>query len=143
MSSSSSTTRSDAAPPVDVARRPRGPFRNHWLVTVWLFLTWVVLLIFGLLSATTPPWLVALSDPSRRVESTDAKNLGDDALRQGNLGLAAAQYQHALKIMPDQGGAIVNLGVVLIRAGRLDEGEKVLRDGLGITHSDVSRGLIL
>ncbi len=143
MSSSSSTTKSDAALPTDGDRPRGGPYRNHVLVTIGLLFTWVVLLFFGLLSATTPPWLVSLSDPGRRVESTDAKNLGDDALRQGNLGLAAAQYQHALKIRPDEGGAIVNLGIVLIKAGRVDEGERVLRDGLKITHSDVSRGLML
>ena len=142
MSSSSFTTRSDG-PQGDGSRSPRGPYRNHVLLTVGLLFIWAVLFTFGYLSATTPPWLVAISDAGRQVECTDSKNLGDDALQQGNLGLAIAQYQHALGIRPDEGGAIVNLGVALIRAGQPQEGERVLRGGLTVIHSDVSRGLIL
>lgn len=57
-------------------------------------------------------------------------NQGNLALRQGNTEQAIIAYQRALSLDPLLSGAYVNLADIYRSAGRDDEGEKQLRNGL-------------
>ena len=84
----------------------------------------------GLLSWWEPDWFLEWVQVGRRSEAQDYKALGDLALRQGDWGRAAAIYQRALAVNPDQGDAKGNLGIALLKAGRLDEAERMFLERL-------------
>jgi tetratricopeptide (TPR) repeat protein len=99
-------------------------------VTWGLVLIWLLLMAFGVICYVNPPWLQAWSQPGRHVEARDYKDYGDDLLRQGKYPLAITQYQHALKINPDQAGALVNLAIAYINIGQPTVGAQLLEDAL-------------
>lgn len=118
------------------------PRRGQTVITWGLIGVWFLLMCFGAVSIANPSWLQELSRPGVRVECNDSKNMGDDALRQGKIGLAITQYRHALSIMPAEVGVMVNLGIAWIQAGYDGKGARILKDALGKTNSNISRGLI-
>jgi len=70
-------------------------------------------------------------------------NLGNLALRQGQLDAAIAAYQRALTLDPQFAGAYINLADAYRQLGRDSEGEKFLRQGLAVLPhaADLHHGL--
>lgn len=112
------------------------PSKGRRIVAWLLSAIWLGLMVFGLVSVYNPPWLQELSRHGILVESQDYKDYGDDLLKKGDYRLAAAQYQRALKIKPDDAGSLVNLAIAYARLGAADRGIQLLRDAL---HSGTNR----
>jgi len=94
---------------------------------------------FAAVSIVNPPWMQEISRPGKEVESRDAKEIGDNLMRDGQFRKAASQYLHALKIRPDYAGAMSNLGVALKRLKDPVQAENWLRKAL--TYPDADRGM--
>ena len=89
-----------------------------------------MLIAFGVISATNPPWLAKISDPGRNVEARTHKNIGDLSLRKGDYNLAISNYLEAIKIKPDMVGATVNLAITFGKMGMIDKAIATLEDAL-------------
>ncbi len=105
---------------------PARPARPRTVLTWTLLATWVVLLVFGVVAMGDPQWLEDLARKGQRSEASAYQHLGDNELKKGNYGLAAAQYVHALSIRADQPAVYLNLGVAYLRQGDLARGEAAL-----------------
>jgi len=126
-----------------VRRQPhKTPTRFEAIVTYALLMIWLLLMSFGAVCYMNPRWLQDLSRPGIAVEARDYKNLGDDQLRQGNYGLAAAQYLESLKIKPDQPSVLVNLAITYGKVGNVAHGCEVLKDALQTAGSRSRKGTI-
>jgi Flp pilus assembly protein TadD len=76
---------------------------------------------------------------SQRVDADRAEahmNLGALRVEQGNLAVAEAEYQTAVKLLPAFGAAYVNLADLYRMQSRDVEGEKVLRQGIAASPRD-------
>ncbi len=103
-------------------RRPgnrvtRGDRAVAWSICgIWCFLG-----IFFLVSTLQPGWLQRIADPGKESEARAYKHMGDQFLRDGDLGKAARSYQRALEIQPEMSQAAGNLGIVYSRLNRLND----------------------
>lgn len=126
MFSSSSIT--PAEPRRDQATLPTGsPSRSRTVITWALLATWAALLTFGVVALGDPQWLSEMAEKGRKTEADAYLHLGDNELRKGNLGLAIAQYVHALTIRPDQPAVLLNLGFAYLRQGDVARAEAALQ----------------
>ena len=126
MFSSSSTT--PAEPPSDQTTSPTGSASRSRTVVTWVLLvTWAALLTFGVVALGDPQWLADLAEKGRKTEAVAYLHLGDNELRKGNLGLAIAQYVHALSIQPDHPAVLLNLGLAYLRQGDVVRAEAALQ----------------
>ncbi len=104
----------------------RRPSVARSIITWGLVSIWVVLIIFGIVASTDPPWLEKLATYGRESESRQVKENGDFFLRERNYRMALAQYQRALKINPDYTGAIVNSAIAYNLSGNPEQGIRLL-----------------
>ena len=104
--------------------------RSQVVLTWGLLLVWTLLMSFGVVSHLDPHWLQELSRPGKDVEALDYKHFGDDALRQGNYGLAIANYLRSLEIRPDRVPVLTNLAVAYRDAGDFASGARILTEAL-------------
>jgi tetratricopeptide (TPR) repeat protein len=81
-----------------------------------------------LVSASSPPQIVAAQDPSALASFRD----GVAAQQRGDLGRAADAYRRAIEAEPRYAEAHANLGAVLARLGRYDEAVACYERALGI-----------
>ncbi len=92
----------------------------------FILVCWLAAASLGLLSWTEPVWFMAWVEPGRMTEARDYKRLGDQALRRQQWEVAAGIYQLALKLHPEQTDTRGNLGIALLKLGRLNEAETLL-----------------
>jgi tetratricopeptide (TPR) repeat protein len=85
---------------------------------------------FGGITYASPKWLRELGRSGIQVEASMYRSYGDDFLKQGNYGMAIAQYQQALKIEPDSVSVLLNLALTWIKAGETETGARILNDVL-------------
>jgi len=112
-------------------RRPSVTLSRSQVILTWsLLLIWTLLMSFGVVSHLDPQWLQELSRPGRDVEALDYKGFGDNALREGKYGLAIANYQRSLEILPDQVPVLTNLAVAYRKAGDFASGARLLTEAL-------------
>ena len=130
---------------------PGAPTRTQTACTWFLLSVWIALMIFGGISIANPPWLEELAALGKESEVENYQKYGDNELRKGNLGLAAAQYQKALDIKPNDVLVEVSLGTTYLKYGQTDQtarasyttrGVEVLQDALKKNPSDRLRGVI-
>ena len=107
------------------------PSLRQTVLTWALLLIWTLLMTFGVVSHLDPKWLQELARPGKDVEALDYKHFGDDALRQGNYGLAIANYLRSLEILPDRVPVLTNLAVAYRKAGDFASGTRLLTEALG------------
>jgi len=106
--------------------------RNRSIVTWFLLCTWFVLMSFGAISTLSPKWLEEVGRLGKEGGSRVFKDYGDNFLRQKNYYKAAAQYEEALRIQPDNVGVLVNLAIVYAQIGDPVRGLKTLGNALKI-----------
>lgn len=109
------------------------------MITVVLLATWAGLIAFAVVSLINPPWLQAISHPGIVVESRDFKEHGDNLLRSGNFQRALSQYTRALKIKPDFGPAMCNMGLAYFFLNDFQQAGMWLTKSLG--YPDTQKGL--
>jgi|GEM_PF-5148165 len=96
------------------------------LIGRFILACWLAAGSLGLLSWLEPGWFMDWVEPGRLTEARDYKSLGDQALRRQQWELAARIYQRALTLHPEQTDTRGNLGIALLKLGRLDEAETLL-----------------
>lgn len=106
--------------------------RTRKVMTTLLSFIWILLLLFAIVAANDPPWLMKFARFGQLDESKNMKSYGDNFLRQGNYQQAMAQYYKALEIRPDYPGAMANLAMVFHRSGESDRALKLLERALTI-----------
>jgi Flp pilus assembly protein TadD len=70
-------------------------------------------------------------------------NLGGVYMTAGGLPEAAAEFEAALRIQPDDPDALVNLGMVLLQLGRMQPAKDALQRGLRVRPGDPKAHLLL
>jgi tetratricopeptide (TPR) repeat protein len=106
------------------------PTRGTRIVTWALAVLWLVLILFGIVSATDPDWLQGFSAGGVEVEARHARDAADALLRDGRVNQAIGLYEYVLGIKPEDVGTTVNLAVAYGRTGALDQAEALLRGAL-------------
>ena len=99
--------------------------RGRLAVSVWAF---AALLCLTPASADTPPQnSISASGISGNAEVANLLRQADQALKQGNIGLALIQLKNAVRAAPQDGNVRAQLGVVLLRTGDAASAERELR----------------
>ncbi len=80
---------------------------------VLIYGIYALLIIFGLISLMSPGWLRNISSVGKVSEAKTMQNYGDFYLNNQEYGMAAQQYQKAIRINPEMPEAYINLGVAL------------------------------
>ena len=100
----------------------------------------IVFLLVILLTACTMPKIVIFDDPLTAQQHND---LGVVYEEKGDLSLAAKEYEKAIKKNRDWVIPYLNLGHLYYRQGKLDQSERILREGIRIKgdHPDLLNNL--
>ena len=99
----------------------KSPELQDKIIAIVVFGFWSLIIIFALISATSPDWLQKISEPGAISEARDLKKNGDQFLRSKKYQMAANAYNKAIKINPEMYTAIGNLGIVYAKMGKLDK----------------------
>ncbi len=80
-------------------------------ISYFIVTTYVFLIVFALISFSSPDWLKSVSKAGKDTESAIFKEYGDSFLDAGEFNKALAQYEHAISINPDFIEVYTNMGV--------------------------------
>ena len=107
--------------------RRRSANKEEKIITFALFVIWVFLIAFAVISKENPVWLRNIADPGRVIEAKSNKDVGDVCMREGHYVKAIGYYVTALKIKSDYDDALVNLGIAYSKIGEFDKAIKILK----------------
>jgi len=80
-------------------------------ITIAIVAIWVFIMVFGIVTLISPPWLEELSNPGMNAEAMTKKHAADVLLKKGQPEKAIPLYKSAIKIVPDYRAAVANLAV--------------------------------
>lgn len=95
--------------------------KTDTIISIMLLSIWSLLLALGILTLIQPDWLIDLSHKGKNVEAISLKDAGDNFLKEGKFQQAIAQYEKALKIVPDNKGALANIAIAYQSIRRFKE----------------------
>lgn len=95
-----------------------------------VIIVWIAWFTFGAVTMGEPEWLAGASHHGRSIEAENARDIGDDCMRQGRFAEAAEAYRLGLEIDPDVSGVTIQLGIALLQLNRIQDAIGVLESAI-------------
>ena len=106
------------------------------IVVKFLVISWIILILFFIISLTNPKWLSELSDVGKEVGAAEYLDFANYSRQNRQFNRAINEYKEALKLNPDMIEAISNLAITYAQIGQNDKAIATLQKALKQGHKE-------